>query len=136
MQSLHIKGLIQEIRERWDEWDIRDGTLDDYLDFNSFYNGFMAPYFGCYRCDETKKALMAIDMDNDGTVDWKEFCVYLKWAGYEYPETETAEKLLDIAFREGLLPAMQDSLIEMTQSKSSEQSNDIIANKYSEKEDR
>lgn len=96
---------------------MRDGTLDDYLDFNSFYNGFMAPYFGCYRCDETKGALKAIDMDNDGKVDWKEFAVYLKWAGNAFPETKTAEELLDIAFRKGLLPAMQDGLIEITQKK-------------------
>ena len=52
----------------WDEWDLRDGTKDDMLEFDAFYNGFMAPYFGCYRCDETRKALKAIDMDNNGVV--------------------------------------------------------------------
>ena len=50
-------------------------------------------------------------MDCDGMVDWNEFLVYLKWAGNAYPNTETAQDLLDIAFREGLLPAMQDTLI-------------------------
>ena len=95
----------------WDEWDLRDGTIDDELDFFAFYNGFMAPYFGCYRCEETRKALQCIDMDKDGTVDWKEFEVYLKWAAYQYPDTETAEELLDIAFRKGILPAMQDELV-------------------------
>ena len=61
-------NLIEEIRAMWDEWDLRDGTKDDMLEFDAFYNGFMAPYFGCYRCDETKKALRAIDMDNNGVV--------------------------------------------------------------------
>lgn len=95
----------------WDEWDLRDGEKDNFLEFDAFYNGFMAPYFGCYRCLETKKALQAIDMDNDGTVDWEEFLVYLKWAGNQYPMTATAEELLSVAFRKGLVPAMQDEVI-------------------------
>ena len=45
----HIQNLIKEIREMWDEWDLRDGERDDILEFDAFYNGFMAPYFGCYR---------------------------------------------------------------------------------------
>ena len=67
-KSAHAKVLLAEIREMWDEWDLRDGTKDDMLEFDAFYNGFMGPYFGCYRCDETKKALKALDMDNDGVV--------------------------------------------------------------------
>ena len=50
---------------------------DDCLEFDSFYNGFMAPFFGCFRCDDTRKALSAIDMDSDGRVDWSEFSLYL-----------------------------------------------------------
>ena len=94
----------------WDEWDLRDGEKDDILEFDAFYNGFMAPYFGCYRCDETKKALKAIDMDSDGKVDWNEFALYLKWAARQYPQTKTAEELLSIAFRKGLVPAMRDEI--------------------------
>lgn len=67
-KMVHAQGLISEIRAMWDEWDLRDGQKDDILEFDAFYNGFMAPYFGCYRCDETKKALKAIDMDCDGKV--------------------------------------------------------------------
>jgi len=116
---LHIQKLIQELRQQWNEWDLRDNDkIDDMLDFNSFYNGFMASYFGCYRCDETRKALKALDMNDDGWIDWKEFLVYLKWAGNAYPQTETAEQLLAIAFREGLLPAMQDVLLDIARSKS------------------
>ena len=93
MSDLHVKELIDEIRKQWDEWDLNDNNkIDDMLDFNAFYNGFMAPYFGCYRCDETKKALKALDMDSDGMVDWNEFLVYLKWAGYEYPETKNSSR--------------------------------------------
>ena len=52
-------------------------------------------------------------MDNDGQVDWKEFALYLKWAGRQYPETQTADDLLDIAFRKGLIPAMQDEILKV-----------------------
>ena len=99
----------------WDEWDIRDGVKDDKIDFTAFYNGFMSPYFSCYRCDETKKALSCIDMDNNGKVDWKEFAVYLNWAIQQYPETKDAEELLSIAFRKGIVPAMQDEIIKERQ---------------------
>jgi hypothetical protein len=40
----------------------------------------MAPYFACYRCSDTKKAIQALDMDADGSVDWNEFYIYIKWA--------------------------------------------------------
>jgi len=108
--SVHIKTLVDELRERWNVWDTSDGANDGRISFHAFYNGFMAGYFGCYRCDETQKGLKAMDMDSDGFVDWKEFEVYLKWAGRQYPETVTSEELLDVAFRKGLIPAMQDVL--------------------------
>ena len=50
-------------------------------------------------------------MDNDGTVDWREFALYLKWAGRQYPDTTNTEQLLDIAFRKGVIPAMQDVIL-------------------------
>lgn len=109
--KVHAQQLIAEIRAMWDEWDLRDGEKDNKLEFDAFYNGFLGPYFGCYRCDETKRALKAIDMDEDGTVDWEEFALYLKWAIRQYPETKTAEELLSIAFRKGLIPAMQDEVL-------------------------
>ena len=34
---------------------MRDGAKDDQLDFDSFYDGFMAPLFGCYRCEDARK---------------------------------------------------------------------------------
>ena len=45
-------------------------------------------------------------MDEDGRVDWNEFALYLKWAIRQYPQTMTAEHLLSIAFRKGIIPAM------------------------------
>ena len=50
-------------------------------------------------------------MDEDGRVDWSEFALYLKWAIRQYPQTMTAEELLSIAFRKGIIPAMQDVVI-------------------------
>ena len=66
-------------------------------------------------------------MDNDGQVDWKEFALYLKWAGRQYPETQTADDLLDIAFRKGVIPAMQDEILkadDIVEDASSESSTD------------
>jgi hypothetical protein len=101
-KSLHTSELLAEIRKMWDEWDLRDDVQgDEKLEFDSFYNGFMAPYFGCYRCDETKR----------GSVDWNEFALYLKWAAREYPDARDAEELLSIAFRKGIIPAMQDVVL-------------------------
>ena len=87
VQKQHHKTIIEEIRQLWDLWDAREeGQNDDRLEFDSFYHGFLAPYFGCYRCKGTKKALQAIDMDNNGYVDWNEFMVYIKWALHQYPD--------------------------------------------------
>ena len=91
VKSLHHGELLREVREIWDTWDLQESVElqgDECLEFDSFYNGFMAPYFGCFRCDDTRKGLLAIDMDNDGRVDWNEFTLYLKWALQEYPNIE------------------------------------------------
>ena len=54
---------------------MKDDSKDGFLEFDGFYDGFMAPHFGCYKCEDAKKALQCIDMDADGKVDWKEFQV-------------------------------------------------------------
>jgi hypothetical protein len=65
-----LNVIIAEIRERWDTWDLKDKVQgDNMLQFDSFYNGFMAPYFACYRCSDTKKAIQALDMDADGKIN-------------------------------------------------------------------
>ena len=114
----HAENLIAEIREQWDIWDTKDKVQgDDMLEYDSFYNGFMAPYFSCYRCSDTKRALQALDMDADGQVDWNEFLVYLKWAIRQYPDVRDTEELLDVTFRKGLIPAMRDELIKKEKEK-------------------
>jgi hypothetical protein len=80
------------------------------MEFDSFYNGFMAPYFACYRCSDTKKAIQALDMDNDSSIHWNEFYAYIKWAIQQYPGTKDDDSLLDIAFRKGLIPSMRDEI--------------------------
>ena len=109
IQSIHHQSLVDQIREEWDTWDTTEKKKgDNCLQFDSFYHGFMAPYFGCYRCMDTQKALTAIDMDSDGLVDWNEFMVYIKWALNEYPDVKSADELLGIAFQKGIIPAMRD----------------------------
>ena len=116
-KKVHHQELIDEIRKEWDRWDMRDEVQgDDCLQFDSFYHGFMAPYFGCYHCSVAKKGLKAIDMDSDGLVDWKEFSVYIKWALRQYPETPNTTELLKIIFEKGLIPAMRDETIRTKES--------------------
>ncbi len=109
LTSEYQRDLIKDVRSIWDQWDLRDeNERDELLQFDSFYNGFMALYFGCFRCEDTRRGLRAIDMDADGFVDWNEFLVYLKWAVREFPNIQDADELLGIVFRKGLLPAMRD----------------------------
>ena len=105
----HHERLIEEVREQWDEWDIHEEGKDKgngRLLFDSFYNGFMSPYFGCYRCGRTKKGLLAMDLNEDGFVDWKEFLVFIKWALRQYPLTNDADTLVSIVFDKCLIPSM------------------------------
>ena len=112
LNSLHAKRLIDDVRAMWDTWDLQDEVQgDDALQFDSFYNGFMSPYFGCFRCEDTRKGLQAIDMNTDNLVEWKEFLVYLKWALNEYPEIADTNELLSTAFRRGIIPAMRDEIL-------------------------
>merc|ERR1711962_445501 len=110
--------ILKEVRKIWDHYDMRDhDRKDDCLEFDAFYDGFMAPHFGCYRCDDARKALSCIDMDSDGKVDWNEFKVYLKWALREYPNIGTAEELITTAFNKGLKPAMHDEILKKDKAK-------------------
>ena len=112
VESVHAQNLIEEVRSIWNEWDIKEEEQnDDQLMFCSFYNGFMAPYFGCFMCDDTQKALQAINMDNDGYIDWNEFLVYLKWAMRQYPNIKDVDELLSVAFNKGIIPAMRDEVL-------------------------
>ena len=110
----NAQRLIDDVKKIWDEWDLREGCQsgDNRLRFDSFYNGFLSPYFGCYRCEDTRKGLQALDMDKDDHIDWPEFELYLKWAMRQYPHLADADELLSCAFRKGLIPAMQDVVLE------------------------
>merc|ERR1712048_308197 len=110
--SAQQQALIAEVRRIWDFYDMSDGKKDDKLNFDGFYDGFMAPHFGCYRCEESQTALACIDMDADGFVEWKEFAVFLNWAAKEYPKITTAEELITVAFNKGIKPAMQDEILQ------------------------
>ena len=105
------KELIKEVRELWDDWNTDEcGTpkKGDSMLFDLFYHSFMAPYFGCYRCVDSKKALMAMDMNKDGDVDWTEFLYFIKWALNTYPRTATADELLTVVFEKGLMPLVRE----------------------------
>ncbi|KAL5271381.1 hypothetical protein ACHWQZ_G001877 [Mnemiopsis leidyi] len=109
----HIDFLIEEVKKLWKMYDEADGTADDTLTFENFYNGFMAPYFGCYRCEDSQAGLRVIDLDYDGCIEWTEFRYFLIWAGREYPSVKNMKELLDKTFRNGIIPAMLDELSKM-----------------------
>ena len=110
LKSATAKRLISDIRAIWEKWDPKDGNEDDsFLEVNSFFYGFMSPYFRDLQCEDTKKALQAVDMDSDGCVEWSKFMVYLKWALHEYPEIRDAKELLSVTFQKGLIAFMQDA---------------------------
>ena len=115
VQQVRHKELLEKVRAMWNTWDLQEASElqgDECLEFDSFYNGFMAPFFGCFRCDDTRKGLSAIDMDNDGRIDWNEFSLYLKWAVREYPDIKDADELLSVTFRKAIIPAMRDEILE------------------------
>ena len=108
----HHDNLIAEIKKEWDKWDNQEKGADKgdgQLKFDSFYHGFMSPYFGCYKCSRTRNGLKCLDMNADGYVDWCEFLTYIKWALRQYPKTEDPEVLLSIVFEKGIIPAMRDT---------------------------
>lgn len=109
--SSHQDHILKQVRDIWDHYDMRDCEKDDLLEFDAFYDGFMAPHFGCYKCEDARKALSCIDMDADGKVDWKEFQVYLKWALRQYPKIVKPEELITTAFMKGIKPAMHDEML-------------------------
>ncbi len=46
----HAEAMIVEIRKIWDEWDAKEiHTGDEALEYDSFYNAFMSPYFSSPR---------------------------------------------------------------------------------------
>ena len=53
------KTLIDGVRAMWDQWDLTEEgeENDEHLKFESFYSGFMAPYFGCFSCEDTHAIL-------------------------------------------------------------------------------
>lgn len=107
------QDILKNVRKIWNIWDDQEASQDDNcLEFDSFYSGFMAPYFGSFRSDDTRKALQAIDMDKDGRVDWDEFVLYLKWALHQYPNIKDVDELLSVAFCKGVMSAMQDEILE------------------------
>lgn len=112
LNSAFGRQLIKEARDKWDALDDledEENQNDEMLEFDSFYNGFMAPFFSCYRCADTLDGLRCIDMDSDGHIDWSEFELYLKWAINQYPDDiQNLEQLLEVTFRKGVIPAMRD----------------------------
>ena len=85
--------------------------FDDALEFETFYQKFLKPYYQNIKCEDARKALKALDMDKDGKVEWSECMVYVKWAIYEYPDISDLDELLSVTFKKGLFMAMQDEII-------------------------
>ena len=108
------KLLMSQLRSKWDELDVSEeleNQGDDALEFSTFYRGFLQPYFSSSKCEDARKSMKALDMNNNGKVEWSEFMVYVKWAINEYPDINDMNDLLSVTFEKGLLPAMLDELV-------------------------
>ena len=108
------KLMSGQLSEYWNQLNRNDNTCDiedSSLEFETFFSGFMKPFFRSLSCDESRKALKAIDMDNDGKIAWKEFMVYVKWTLNQYPDITQKDELLSVAFNQGVMPAMVDELL-------------------------
>ena len=106
--------LRSQLRNIWDELDGSEETSqqgDDALEFDTFFQRFLKPYYPTIKSGDARKALKALDMDNDGKVEWSECMVYVKWAIYEYPDISDLEELLSVTFKKGLFMAMQDEIL-------------------------
>ena len=86
LNSQHEKDLIADVHAIWDTWALRDEVQsDDSMQFDTTSNGFIAPCFGCFECDDTKLGLDTdndgLDTDNDGLV---KFLVYQEWVVHQH----------------------------------------------------
>ena len=110
----HWEMLKSQLRAIWDELDGSEELSqqgDDALEFETFYQKFLKPYYQNIKSEDARKALKALDMDKDGKVEWSECMVYVKWAIYEYPDISDLDELLSVTFKKGLFMAMQDEII-------------------------
>ena len=103
------KQLLKRIKAMWDDV-CPDERSTESLDYFHFYHRFMAPYFSCYKCCKTEKALKELNLKHDNKVHWGEFSFYLKWALREYGDPKDERELLKTAFLKGLIPAMHQKL--------------------------
>ena len=108
------KILKSQLRTIWDELDGTeelDQQGDDALEYETFYHRFLQPYYPKIKSGDARKALKALDINNDGKVEWSECMVYVKWAITEYPEISDLEELLSVTFKKGLFMAMQNEVV-------------------------
>ena len=47
--------------------------------YQSFYNAYLQPYFGCFTCDRTRFVLDAIHLDADQNIEWPEWRFWCLW---------------------------------------------------------
>ena len=114
VNTSHWKELRSQLRGIWNELDGSKESNqqgDDAVEFETFFNRFLQPYYPNIRCKGVREAFKALDMDKNGKVEWSEWMVYVKWAIYEYPEIIDLDELLSVAFKKGLFMAMQDEIL-------------------------
>merc|ERR1711939_265223 len=75
------------------------------VSYQSFYDAFAQPYFGCFHCDETRAVLDLMDLDADDKISWEEWRFWLTWAFREFPhEVKNMNDMTQVVFRHGLVP--------------------------------
>lgn len=106
--NAHHLRLMSEIRKVWDFWDSQeDVKKNGKLCYDSFYHAFLSPYFGSASSDDTASAMRSIDMNEDGSISWDEFLVFIKWVLSQYPGTADFEELVKIAIQKAVIPGIK-----------------------------
>ena len=92
--------ILKAAKECFNEY-LVDGKEE--MDYSTFYEAYLQPYFGCFTCERTRFVLDAIDLNDDGNLAWKEWRFWCLWALHEYPDQITSiEDLHSVILRNAI----------------------------------
>lgn len=113
VERLQAHPLLAQLKDYFESWDCKDAAdgsgnvKDDRIDFDHFYDGFMAKYVSCYSCEQARGLFAAIDLNHDNAISWREIALRAQWALAEYPENiASLDDLIAVVMQKYLLPSL------------------------------
>lgn len=102
VESTAKSHFLKQAKECFNEY-LVDGKNE--LDYSTFYEAYLQPFFGCFTCERTRFVLDAIDLNDDGNLAWEEWRFWCLWALNQYPDQITCvEDLHSVVLRNAILP--------------------------------